>query len=176
MKSLLIYRLIIVNVCGISFLVWAWSLGYVQQVFKGDVSHISYVISVLFFLGLLSTFRRAFKVSRAMDENADYLTRKQLQAKAAKMPAKNAHIADIIEWLVLLGLIGNVVGFLLALAGADVSSLNTPEGTQKLAGQLLAGLGVAFYTTLAGTVFALWTSVNYRMLETATSLYIEDCK
>lgn len=179
-RNLLLFRYIIFNACGFAFLVWAWSLGYVRQVFDGDVSHISYVIAALFAAGLTSTTWRVLQVNAAVNALPDgklwQRAHMAAQDRAATFSIKNAHIADIVEWLVLLGLIGNVVGFLLALAGADASSLNSAEGTQKFAGQLLAGLGVAFYTTLAGTLFALWTSINFRMLDTATALHAEELK
>jgi flagellar motor component MotA len=61
---------------------------------------------------------------------------------------------------VTLGLIGNVVGFILALQNIDTGSLGTAEGVQKVAASLLAGMGVAFCSTLVGAVAALWISVN----------------
>ena len=59
-----------------------------------------------------------------------------------------------------LGLIGNVVGFIIALQNIDTGSLGSAEGVQKVAASLLAGMGVAFCSTLVGAVAALWTSVN----------------
>lgn len=180
-RNLLLLRFIIFNACGAALLVWAWRLGYAQQVFEGDVSHISYVITALFAVGLISTTFRVLAVNSAVNAtpthgklwSPGYM---KAQAAAGKLHIRNAHIADAIEWLTLLGLIGNVVGFLVAMHGADVSSLNSAEGTQAFAGQMLKGLGVAFYTTLLGVTFALWTSINYRMLDTATALHVEGLK
>lgn len=177
LNNLLLLRLAVFNTCGVFLLIWAWTLGYIQRVFEGDVSHISYIIVALFVVGLISTFWRATKTSaglNALKVHAPLHSRNRARHAAKKMAVKNAHLGDVLEALVLLGLIGNVVGFLIAMSGADLASLNTPEGAQALAAQLLAGLGVAFYTTLAGTVLALWTMVNVRMLETATALYVED--
>lgn len=180
LSNLLLFRLTIANLCGFALLTWAWTLGYVQQVFKGDISHISYVIAALFAVGLVSTFWRATKVSAALNETKAGVPtvygRRKLQAAASKMHAKSAHVGDVAEWLVTLGLIGNVIGFVIALRGVNVGAVGTAEGAQEVAAQLLMGMGVAFYSTLAGSVLALWTTINRRMLETATSLLVEDVR
>lgn len=163
MRNLLIYRLTVFNTCAAAATFYAWQLGYVDQVFAGDVSHISYGIVALFVTGLISTFIRGVKVSKALNGGtAD-----------KKLLVKQAHLFDISEWLVLLGLAGNVIGFLIAFHSIDSSSLNSAAGMQKIGIQVLAGLGVAFYSTLAGTICALWTSVNYRMLDTAARLALK---
>lgn len=134
------YRFCIFNGIGAVLLVWAWMLGYVQQVFAGDVSHISYIISVLFVLTLVRT---SFDILRR--NSIDYL-------------------GDVETWLVVLGLVGNCIGFVIALHGLDVSALSSPEGAQKVGGQLLAGMGTAFYSTLVGSVCALWLSMLKRIV------------
>ncbi len=179
MKNLLILRLSIFNICAFALVTWAALLGYVQMVFTRDVSHISYIIAALFLVGLASTFMRAFKVGAAIDYKKEQKYSRPLfvdQDKARKMPIKAGHIHDIAEWLVTLGLIGNVVGFVIALSGVDMAAVGSADGAQKIAVSLLAGMGVAFYSTLVGAVTALWTSVNRRILETATLTYLEDMK
>lgn len=181
MKNLLLYRLYITNFCGFALVAWAAMLGYVHQVYANDISHISYVITALFVVGLGSTFLQAWRVNRAVDEvgeapHLNLMLSGRRKATAARLPIGNAHLSDIAEWLVTLGLIGNVVGFVIALSGVDTSSLGTADGTQQVAAQLLAGMGVAFYSTLVGAVLALWTSINRRMLDTATARYVEDVK
>lgn len=122
-------RLIVLNTCWLALVVWAAVMGYVGFVFTHDVSRISYVITGVLAIGLLV------------------------------VPfGKTAHLGRLEVWLVTLGLIGNVIGFLVALQGIDTGSLGTPEGVQRVAGSLLAGMGVAFCSTLVGAVGALWVS------------------
>lgn len=134
------YRFCIFNGIGLALFVWAWMLGYVRQVFEGDVSHISYIISVLFICALIRAVYACFS------------------------GRSTAFLDDVETWLVTLGLIGNVVGFVLALRGIDLTSLSQAEGAQRVASQLLAGMGVAFYSTLVGAVLALWLSMGRRVL------------
>lgn len=124
-------RLGILNFAGLCFLAWAWWLGYVGFVFSHDVSHISYLISALFIAAIAGVFL-----------------------------GKTGHLERVEVWLVTLGLIGNVVGFILALQNIETGSLGSAEGVQKVAASLLAGMGVAFCSTLVGAVAALWISVN----------------
>jgi hypothetical protein len=124
-------RLAILNFGFCCFLAWAWYLDYVGFVFTHDVSHISYLISGLFVASMAGVFL-----------------------------GKTAHLERAEVWLVTLGLIGNVVGFIIALQNIDTGSLGTAEGVQKVAASLLAGMGVAFCSTLVGAVAALWISVN----------------
>jgi hypothetical protein len=125
------YRLFILNFAGACFVVWAYVLGYVGFVFSHDISHISYLITALFLASMAGVFM-----------------------------GKTAHMERVEVWLVTLGLIGNVVGFIIALQHIDTGSLGSAEGVQKVAANLLAGMGVAFCSTLVGAVAALWVSVN----------------
>ncbi len=128
-------RLFVLNFAGLCGIIWAYWLGYVQFVFGHDVSHISYLITALFVVSMVGVFM-----------------------------GKTAHMERVEVWLVTLGLIGNVVGFIIALQNIDTGSLGSAEGVQKVAASLLAGMGVAFCSTLVGAVAALWTSINAWML------------
>ncbi|WP_202034451.1 MotA/TolQ/ExbB proton channel family protein [Rhizobium rhizogenes] len=122
-------RLIVLNVCWVALVVWASVMGYTQFVFTHDVSHISYGISAIAMVGLLAVFF-----------------------------GRTAHLGRLEVWLVTLGLIGNVVGFIIALQHIDTGSLGSAEGVQRVAASLLAGMGVAFCSTLVGAIAALWVS------------------
>ncbi len=122
-------RLIVLNVCWIALVVWAAVMGYVEFIFTHDVSHISYGITALFVAGLIGVFL-----------------------------GRTDHLARLEVWLVTLGLIGNVVGFIIALQHIDTGSLGSAEGVQRVAASLLAGMGVAFCSTLVGAIAALWVS------------------
>jgi hypothetical protein len=128
-------RLFILNFAGACFVAWAWAMGYVGFVYSHDVSRISYFITVVFALGMVAAFR-----------------------------GRVATLERIEVWLVTLGLIGNVVGFILALQHIDTGALGSAEDVQRIAASLLAGMGVAFCSTLVGAVGALWISVNAWML------------
>lgn len=132
--------LIILNVCWIAVVVWATFMGYTQFVFTHDVSGLSYVIAALLTL----------TVGAAFAGRTNLLPHAKL-------------------WFVMLGLIGNLIGFILAIKGMSAGSLDNAAGLLTLANALLEGMSVAFCSTLAGAIAALWTSTNAWLLGLAAS-------
>lgn len=120
-------HLIILNTVWLALIVWAAVQGYVTFVFEHDVSRISYVISGVLAVALLSTVLGHTRI----------------------LP--HAKI-----WAVMLGLIGNLIGFVVALQGMAAGDLGTADGLMKIGTGLIEGLGVAFCSTLVGAVAALW--------------------
>ena len=128
-------RLIILNTCWLALVVWAAFMGYAQFVFTHDISGLSYVISALLVVAIGAAFA----------------------GRASFLP--HAKI-----WFVMLGLIGNIAGFIIALQGMAGGSLADAAGLMKLATALLDGMSVAFCSTLVGAIAALWTSTNSWLL------------
>lgn len=124
-------RLFVLNFAFACFVAWAASLGYIQFIFTHDISHLSYAISALFVASIAGVFL-----------------------------GKTDHLERVEVWLVTLGLIGNLIGFVLAMHGIDTGALGTAEGVQKVAANLLAGMGVAFCSSLVGAVASIWVSIN----------------
>ncbi|MBX4941194.1 MotA/TolQ/ExbB proton channel family protein [Rhizobium binae] len=128
-------RLIILNTCWAALVVWATVMGYTQFVFTHDISGLSYAISALLAVSV-----------------------------AAAFAGRVAFLPHVKIWFVMLGLIGNIVGFIVALQGMSGGSLTDAAGLMRLATALLDGMSVAFCSTLAGAVAALWTSTNAWLL------------
>lgn len=172
LSNLLLYRLAILNLCGFAVVVWAWQQGYVEAVFDEE-TRITLIIAGLFIVGLGSAWVRAIKVSRLMNQvkRGDALT-----VEGPKLLEKGAHLDDIVNWLVTLGLLGTVIGFAIALSGIDAASLASASGVQKVSGQLMAGMRVAIMTTIVGAICGLWLDINRRMIRTATVSLVEDAR
>jgi len=124
-------RLSVLNFAALCFIAWTWWMGYLGFVYSHDVSRLSYLITAIFLVAIIGVFA-----------------------------GRTNHLDRYEVWLVTLGLIGNVVGFIIALQHIDTNSLGTVDGVQKVAASLLAGMGVAFCSTLVGAVCALWLNVN----------------
>jgi hypothetical protein len=88
-----------------------------------------------------------------------------VNALKIKLASRIAPVRHIANSLVILGLIGTVLGFIIALSGvnpetaADVSSIGPMVST------LIDGMSVALYTTLLGAVLNVWLMLDYRILE-----------
>ena len=171
LNNLLVYRLIVVNACAAAMLFWAWAQGHIQTVVLGDESNISYAIIALFLVGMFSIVARSYRVAKALN------TLKRGGAEKInpeKFVAKGDHIDEIATWLVTLGLIGTVVGFIIALSAMSGGNLTTAQGVQQMIGDMTAGMQVAIYTTLVGSVLGFWLEVNKRILKTATICMLTD--
>lgn len=173
LRNLLIYRMAIFNACAFACVGWAWQRGYVESVFSGDVSRLSYVIVGLFLIGLVSCFNRAAKVSRLLNRVKAGIP---VSFNGPKLVEKSAHIAFISSACITLGLLGTVIGFSVALSGVTESSLSSAGGVQEVASHLMTGMRIAINTTLVGGFAALWLDICMRMLQTATVSVIEDAK
>jgi biopolymer transport protein ExbB/TolQ len=69
---------------------------------------------------------------------------------------------------VFLGLLGTVIGFIMALSGVDAQAAGDVESIAPMVTTLIDGMSVALYTTLVGAVLNIWLMVNYRLLEGGT--------
>jgi hypothetical protein len=124
-------RLIILNTCWAALVVWASVMGYTQFVFTHDISGLSYAISAL----LVATIVAAFVGH----------TRLLPHAKI---------------WVVMLGLVGNLCGFVIALHGMAGGDLTSAAGLLTMGKALIDGLSVAFCSTLVGAIASLWIGTN----------------
>lgn len=170
-SNLLLYRLIVFN--GLMLAVTAalgWS-GYLVPLFEGDNSRLTLVITALFLVGWLWSWRKAVTVSLDLNDVKQRGARPACEAQRDKELAKTEWLGTVSEWLVALGLLGTVVGFSMALTGVDQGGLSSANGVQSAVAQLMRGMRVALNTTLLGAAFAIWHEVNVRMLKTALAVY-----
>ena len=91
------------------------------------------------------------------------------------MPIQILHY--VANMLILLGLIGTVVGFVIAVSGLG-DSLAGGENLQRVQGvlgQIVNGMGVALFTTLVGAILGgLWLQLHYQLLEKAIAGFVVD--
>ncbi|OCP19374.1 MULTISPECIES: MotA/TolQ/ExbB proton channel family protein [unclassified Ensifer] len=170
-SNLLLYRFIVFNCLMLAVTAaLGWS-GYFVPLFEGDSSRLTLVITALFLVGWLWSWRKAVRVSLDLNDVKRRGARPACEAQRDKELAKTEWLGTVSEWLVALGLLGTVVGFSMALTGVDQGGLSSAGGVQSAVAQLMLGMRVALNTTLLGAAFALWHEVNVRMLKTALAVY-----
>lgn len=187
--GLLATRFAAVNLLGVILLFVAWRYGIVQLVWEADGSRLSAVIAAVFAWSLMMGAWRAWRVSTELDQvrnggGSDKEERYRAalqsgvdpgvaaQALRAKLTERIAFVRQSGGILVTLGLIGTVIGFIIALSGVDPAQVGNAESIGPMVATLVDGMGIALYTTLVGSVLGMWTLVNYRMLATgAANLY-----
>jgi len=77
-------------------------------------------------------------------------------------------VRHIANSLVFLGLIGTVIGFIIALSGIDPEAATEVDSVAPMVSTLITGMSVALYTTLLGAVLNIWLIINHRILATGT--------
>ena len=190
LKFLLLLRFGLINIVAFALLGAAWAQGLVAKVINSDVTNMVILISVVFIVGLILSGYRVWKVSKQLnaaydfDPNqrsraADFLkkskgkdagTRANLgQALRLKLFSRIVHIRYIASSLTILGLIGTVLGFIIALSGVDPEVASNPSAISPMVTQLIEGMSVALYTTLVGSILSVWLGLIYQMLATGTS-------
>ncbi len=79
-----------------------------------------------------------------------------------------AVVRHIANSLVFLGLIGTVIGFIIALSGVEPNTVSDVKNVGPMVSTLIQGMSIALYTTLVGAILNIWLLVNYRILATGT--------
>ena len=190
LKYLLLMRFGLINIVAFALLGAAWAQGLVAKVINSDITNMVILITVVFIVGLILSGYRVWKVikqlnsaydfdpknrSRAGDflnkaKGKDAATRANLaQALRLKLFSRIIHIRYIASSLTILGLIGTVLGFIIALSGVDPDVASNPSAISPMVTQLIEGMSVALYTTLVGSILSVWLGLIYQMLATGTS-------
>ena len=192
-KYLLLLRYSLVNAVGLVFILVVYSQGYLNKAIKSDVTNVVVLIIFIFLIGLTLASIKAFWISREL--NYAYSLQKKEKSvlndfinKSKKLDAssrsnlisstrinisvKISNIKFIANILVILGLIGTVIGFIIALSGVDGSVSSNPDEVGKMVASLVKGMSVALYTTLAGSILSVWLNICYQILSNGANRLI----
>ena len=188
-RHLLVLRFALINLVAMAMLGAAYMHGFVDMVFAGDQTRLSIVIFGVFVTGLVLCSSKVTRVSRELNavrgvdrhqfsEAAGYMAAvrgrsgesRAMVAGALRLELSHrvAVVRHIANSLVLLGLIGTVIGFIIALSGVDPQKASEFESISPMISTLIEGMSTALYTTLVGGIFNLWLMVNYHLLATGT--------
>ncbi len=192
-KYLLLLRYSLVNAVGLVFILVVYSQGYLNKAIKSDVTNVVVLIIFIFLIGLTLASIKAFWISRELN-HAYSLQKKEKSVlndfikKSKKLDASSRsnlisstrisisvkinNIRFIANILVILGLIGTVIGFIIALSGVDGSVSSNPDEVGKMVASLVQGMSVALYTTLAGSILSVWLNICYQILSNGANRLI----
>lgn len=184
-RYLLLLRFALFNLAAFALLGMAWTQGWITQVVLADQTGLSIAILAVFIVGLALCTAKVWRISSELNCLRDatacrgswatsYL--REIRGRSAgsraimasglraKVFVRIAVVRNIANSLVLLGLIGTVLGFIIALSGVDAQSASDVTAISPMVSRLLSGMSVALYTTLVGAVLNLWLTVNYQLL------------
>ena len=189
-KYLLILRYSLINLVGLIFLFVLITQGYVTKAIKADITNMVTVILTLFAVGFILAAYRTFWLSKELNysflkilpnhslakeflhssKKLDASSRNNLAASLRiKLSSKIGYIKFMANTLVILGLIGTVIGFIIALSGVDGSVSSNPEEVSKMVSTLIQGMSVALYTTLVGSICSVWLNICYQIMSTGAN-------
>ncbi len=186
---LLLLRYCVVNIVGAALLGAAYLQGWVETVIAGDATHLVVVIFGLFVAGSTICTSKVVWTSRELNrvKSFDPLVPSRVgqylmsvggrtdQSRAIsatalrlKLFSRIAAVRRMANFLVFLGLIGTVLGFIIALSGVEPEAAADINSVTPMVETMIEGLSVALYTTLVGAVFNIWLMINYQILATST--------
>ncbi len=188
-RWLLLLRFVLLNLVAVALVAVAAAQGWLDEMWATDQLNLCKLIVFVFLLGLANAGWRAVTLSRELNAVREGQPRAGtkaawfLSACAGKDATIRASLAALLRLklaqrlalprylaslLVILGLIGTVVGFILALSEIDPARVGEASAIGPMVSQLLEGMAVALYTTLLGSVLNVWLGLNCRILESGT--------
>ena len=186
---LLLLRFALINLIGFALLGAAQVEGLLEMVLIADQTYLSALIFLVFLGGLGISGHKIWQTSqelnhvRAFDplsasRAAEYIA--QLRGRSGdsrgilasslrlKLTQRVSVVRHVAGSLVLLGLIGTVIGFIIALSGVQPDQASDVKAITPMISTLIAGMSTALYTTLVGSVLNVWLMINYHVLAGGT--------
>jgi hypothetical protein len=136
------------NAVALFLLATAAFQGLLREIYEGDSTRIVLAIAGIGLYAILSSGLVAWRIS-----NEFRVTKNQLR-----------YLDLLSSTSVMLGLLGTVVGIIVALQAVDADAVGNVEAAGRLITGLANGMGIALYTTLVGGVCALWIGFNRFLL------------
>ena len=188
-RYLLVMRYTLVNGIALALVAAAGLQGWLDPLLAADRTRLVGLIVLIFLLGNVWCVQRLVATSRelnalkrgirpagtktgeflALIEGRDAATRANMAAVLkVKLFSRIVPIRHVANSLVILGLIGTVLGFIIALGGVDPEAASDVSAVGPMISTLIDGMSVALHTTLVGSVLNVWLMVNYRLLESGT--------
>lgn len=192
-RHLLALRFALLNLTGFALLAVAWLQGWLDGMIAGDRTGLSLGIFCVFLVGLAVCGVKVARVNRELNLvgarcdtgvswTAEYLRETAGRSAGSraitgsalriKVLSRIAVVRQFAQSLVLLGLIGTVLGFILALSGVTPEAARDVGAVSVMVASLMSGMSVALYTTLVGAVLNLWLTANYQLLAGAAARLI----
>lgn len=191
-RYLLVLRFTLTNVLAFALLGAAYVHGLVGQTLAADKTHLVGVIFAVFLAGLALCGAKVWRTScelnrvRRFDRDVESCATPLLGRSAEsrnnlvaalrlKLSNRIAVVRHIAGSLVVLGLIGTVVGFIIALSGVDAEQAADIKSIAPMVSTLIEGMSTALYTTLVGAVLNIWLMINHQLLAGGTVKLITAC-
>ena len=142
--------------------------GLFAEVWDKDRTKLSFLIMIMFFFTSIHCGKETIKVSKALEKNIS-----KNKIKSTDWRGNQEVGWFISDFVLTIGMIGTVSGFLLMLTGAFAGVDLTDEVAMKnVLEKMSQGMSTALYTTLFGLICGSLLKIQYFNLGRATDLLI----
>jgi hypothetical protein len=190
---LLIFRFLLTNLIGFALLAAAYLHGVIDTLKIDDPTRLWMLTTGLFGVGLFLCGLRIVRVSHELNDVrtkhpktgskvAQYLAMVErangegrtiaAEALRLKLTSRIVVVRHIANSLVIIGLLGTVVGFIISLGGVRPEVATSASAVTPMIATLVQGMSVALGNTLVGGVLNVWLNANFYILSTGTAQLI----
>ena len=172
----------------------AWREGLVLAALESDSSRLTGLMLLIYLLGSVRWLYLAYDISckrtrlthgepinhsEGMDQiltssESKAETQAQLDVFADRLLKRNVNGRFLADFLLRLGLLGTIVGFILMLLPIGSIEDFDINLVQQSMIQMSAGMAVALYTTLSGLITSTLMKIQYLLLDNALVDLIHD--
>ena len=188
-RYLLLTRFIVINTFLGALVLAAFGQGWLNTMISARLAELTLIIVAVFLYGLAACGWKIWRLTVELnglameslpDDNPlsrylDHVEASDSQSRALQAGTLRLELTDrivsvrhIANTLIFLGLIGTVIGFIIALSAVDPNTAAEAENVASVIATLIDGMSVALNTTLVGATLYLWLTVNYRVLTSGT--------
>ncbi|MGH6944399.1 MAG: MotA/TolQ/ExbB proton channel family protein [Geminicoccaceae bacterium] len=188
-RYLLLLRFLLINLVAVALVAAVWTQGWLDDMIATDKYHLVKLNIGVFLVGLGLCGSRIVQLSHELNDLNENrigprsragrylraLVGKDSQSRALtaeslklKFGARIGGIRQIANTIVLFGLIGTIIGFIIALSGVNAEAATDAEAITPMVSTLILGMSIALYKTLVGSILNVWLMINYRLLDTGT--------
>lgn len=189
-RHVMLLRYTLVNLVAFGLLGVVYVEGWLDGALHGHTGWLSLGIFVTFLFGLGVCSLRVWHANRELEALYAGNVRTSPRARAyldavrtrdpqgrfitanllrLRLTNEIALVRQVANTLVFLGLVGTVIGFIVALSGVTPDVAVSVDGVGPMVATLVSGMSIALYTTLIGAVLHVWLMVDYRILRTGAA-------
>ncbi len=188
-RYLLLVRFVLINAVATAIAVAIYLQGWLDGMFVKNTIEFVALIAAVFIYGMILCSAKVWRTCAELDDIRSgtpapesragkyfaTIYQKSPESRSigatvlrAKLTNRITGVRHIANALVLLGLIGTVVGFIISLSAVGPGGATDTDAIAPVIAQLINGMSVALYTTLVGSMLHIWLIVNHRLLTTGT--------
>jgi hypothetical protein len=184
-RYLLLLRFALFNIVAAGLVSAVYLRGWLNNAFVGYTGWCSVAIVSVFVFGLILCTAKIWRTSVELNDVRAGTPRPTSRAgkylaSIAGRPAESRAVTTnllrlrmthyisgvryVANTLVFLGLVGTVIGFIVALSGVSPEGSTSVENIAPMVATLIMGMSIALYTTLVGAIFHVWLMIGHRIL------------